>query len=183
MIDRLASAIRSALTRSHVTDTRMGPRTLLQVTGLDGETIQGVELLLPPGYTARPAAGADVTLHQVMGSRDHLVALGGDAAGQAQPDLQPGEFGLRHASGATLIFRADHVELTTPAFLKITAAQYVEIDAPLLRVSGDIVDNFQAQTETMAGQRAVYDVHTHPVPNVQTGGGTATTSVPTQQEV
>ena len=184
MFERLASAVRSMVTRAKVQQTVVGPRTLLQITGLEGEVKQSVELLLPPGYSARPLAGADLVTFQVLGSRDHLVALGGDMAGQdAIADLAPGEFGLRDPNGQMVVFRGGYLQLVTPTYVKMTAAQYVEIDTPLLKVSGEIIDNFNTQTETMAGQRAVYNSHQHPVPNVQAGGSTVTTAAPVQQEL
>ena len=129
-IERLASALRSVVTRGKVTGAAVGGRTLLQITGLDGEVKQSVELLLPPGYTAAPAAGADIVLLPVLGSRDHLVALGGDAVGQATPDLAPGDFGLRHASGRQVILRTGWTEITDPVKVKVMA--------PLLECSGNI---------------------------------------------
>ncbi|MDT7952837.1 MAG: phage baseplate assembly protein [Acetobacteraceae bacterium] len=160
--DQLGAAIRSAAVRGVVTQSRIGPRTLLLVTGLDGEVANVVELLLPPGYSARPAQGADILLHQILGSRDHLVASGGDTAGQAIPDLQPGEFGMRDANGQQLVFRLDHIEMTTPA--------YVQVNAPLLKVSGDIIDNFATNPHNLAQMRAIYNGHTHGDPQ---GGSTS----------
>ncbi len=168
--DQLGAAIRSAAVRGKVTAARIGPRTLLLVTGLDNEVVNVVELLLPPGYSARPAAGADVLLHQILGSRDHLVASGGDMVGQAIPDLAPGEFGLRDSNGQQVVFRVDHLEMTTTT--------YVQVNTPLLKVSGDIIDNFASNPHTVAQMRAIYDTHTHG--GVQTGGGT--TTAPTQPQ-
>jgi phage baseplate assembly protein V len=130
VIDRLASAVRSMLTRGKVTRATVGARTLLQVTGLDGETIEQVEHLMPPGYSARPAVGADVLLMQVCGSRDHLVALGGDATGNAIANLALGEVGLT-AFGNQVVLRTDHVEVTTTgsAAIAITAGGTISLTA------------------------------------------------------
>lgn len=127
MSARLIAAIRSLVTRGKVTDSRVGPRTLLQITGLEGEVKQLVELLLPPGYSARPLSGADVTVLQVLGSRDHLVGLGGDAAGQdAIADLAPGEFGLRHAgANAQMVFRNSGTHEITGATWLVTGDLHV----------------------------------------------------------
>src|ERR1700758_1105069 len=48
-IERLGAAMRSQVTRGKVTQSIVGPRTMLQVTGLDLETVQSVEHLVPPG--------------------------------------------------------------------------------------------------------------------------------------
>lgn len=127
MSARLIAAIRSLVTRGKVTDARIGPRTLLQVTGLEGEVKQLVELLTPPGYSARPLPGADVALFQVLGSRDHMLALGGDfAGGDAIADLAPGEFGFRHpGSAAQIVFRNSGTHEITGATWKLTGDLHV----------------------------------------------------------
>ena len=184
MLARLSSSLRSMVTRGKVTAAIVGPRTLLQITGLEGEVKHTVELLLPPGYSARPVAGADVTVFQVLGSRDHMVALGGDTSSQdAISNLAPGEFGLRHASGLQQVMRnGGTLEVTGATFVHIACTGTVEIDAPLLRVSGDIVDNYATNSHTMAQMRAIYDIHTHNVENVQAGGTTRVSDVPNQLE-
>ena len=167
MLSRLASAVRSLVTRAQVTGATVGPRTLLQITGLQGEVKSTVELLLPPGYSARPAAGADVTVLQVLGSRDHLVAVGGDAVGAVIADLAPGEFGITNGS-QLIVVRSDHVQIVSPS--------YVLVDTPTLKCTGDILDNCNSQSRTVAAMRTVYDTHTHP--NVQPG--TVPSRPPTQ---
>jgi phage gp45-like len=129
MLERIASAIRSAVTRGKVTDSRVGPRTLLQVTGLDGVVQQTVELLLPPGYSARPAQGSDVTLHQVLGSADHVVALGGDMAGNVIKDLAPGEFGLTNGT-QMIVVRSDYIQVVSPT--------KVSLQTPLAECTGNL---------------------------------------------
>jgi phage gp45-like len=163
--------MRSQVTRAKVASAVVGPRTLLQVVGLDGEVKTTVELLLPPGYSARPAAGADVTVLQVLGMRDHLVAVGGDAVGATIADLAPSEFGLTDGQ-QTVIFRTDHLEMNTPTYVKISAGEYVEIDTPLLKVSGDIVDKFATNSHSVGDLRAAYDAHGHSDPQGGTTGPT-----------
>jgi phage gp45-like len=106
----MLSTLLSMITRGKVASATVGARTILQVTGLDNETFNGVELLLPPGYTARPAAGADVTILQCNGTRDHKVALAGDLVGEVQADLEPGEFGLI-AFGHRILLRTNVVQI------------------------------------------------------------------------
>jgi phage gp45-like len=158
MFERLAGAIRSMVTRAKVAGAIVGPRTLLQITGLNGEVKTTVELLLPPGYSARPVAGADVTVFQVGGTRDHLVAVGGDnAGGDAIANLAPGEFGLRHpGSNTQLVFRNTGTQELTG----------------VLHVSGDVVAGW-GTTNVSSLQ------HTHQVENVQSGGATVPTQPPT----
>src|SRR3954467_2700602 len=107
---RVASALRSMVTRATVQQSGVGPRIVVQVAGLDQETF-AVELLHPAGISARPRRGADVVLLQVCGARDHLVAIGGDGVGDSIPDLAEGEVGIS-AFGARVVFRTNKLEVT-----------------------------------------------------------------------
>jgi phage gp45-like len=97
--------MRSSVTRGTVTLATVGVRTVLQITALNGEVMNTIDLLLPPGYSARPAAGASVALLSVLGDHGHGVALGGDTEeGDQISDLAEGEFGFKQ--GATqMVFR------------------------------------------------------------------------------
>lgn len=163
MMDRIASALRSLAVRGKVMRARMEARTFLQATGLDGETMT-MELLLPPGYSAHPADGADVLVVQVLGQKDHLVALGGDSTGHAIADLAPGEFGLRHEpTGTQMVFR-------NSGTLEITAAT-VTVSGNL-RVAGEVTRGFGG------GDQVALGTHHHPVPNVAAGLATVPTAAP-----
>jgi phage gp45-like len=156
MLARLASAMRSMVTRGKVAAAVVGPRTLLQVTGLQNETKTGVELLLPPGYFARPAPGADVVILQVLGDRGHVVALGGDTAGQAYTAAASGEFGISNGT-QTIIIHSDHIELIGPGYVLMTT--------PELRVTGKITEGYGGSDQVGVG------THTHIVAG--TAGHTA----------
>ena len=115
MLERLAAALRSTISRAIVTGSTIGMRTLLQIRGLDNETVDAVELLLPPGYSANIASGADVAVLQVLGSRDHLVALGGDTpSGDQIGDLAAGEFGFRRGAVQMAFRNTGTIEITGP---------------------------------------------------------------------
>jgi phage gp45-like len=136
----------SNLTRATVTNVKMGQRTFIQINGLDGVTQNWVELLLPPGYTAHPVVGADVALFQVMGSSDHVIALGGDMLGNAVADLAPGEFGFSDGSNMVL-FQGGYLKLISPT--------KVRVQAPLLECTGQITANCDGAFTTLSQ-------HVHP---------------------
>lgn len=123
MMRELASRFANQLTRGkHVLSAYdpTGSRTFVQMTGMAGETLQGVELLLPFGMSAIPAGQtANLLVFQVNGHRDHKVALMADDPALRIPGLQPGEFGFRDARGQQVVFHADHLEVTTPQKLVI----------------------------------------------------------------
>lgn len=138
-IARLAASLRNLLVRGKVTSAAVGPRTLLQITGFDNDTFGNVELLLPPGYVALPAAGADVLLMNVSAVRDHKVAVGGDTVGQTISSLAAGEFGLR-GTGIQLVMRS-------------TGQIQLQADGETLRQL--VTDQFTA----------LFNAHTHPTPS------------------
>lgn len=74
---------------------------------------------------------------------------------------------LRSDAGTTKVaVKEGHITMTSPV--------EVVINSPLLKVSGDILDNYGTNVRTAAGMRAVYNGHHHS--GVQTGTGT--TSIP-----
>lgn len=162
ILARLANTLRNTVSRAKVTEAAIGPRTVLQLTGLDNEAFQSVELLLPPGYSAAPVAGADVALFQVLGQRDHKIALGGDnAAGDAIADLAAGEFGLRNAAAGTQIVMRNTGTVEITALVVLINGE--------LRATGDVIANTgTAQVSLINHQHggvAVGDVQTTaPIP-------------------
>jgi phage gp45-like len=124
---QIGITLRSMVTRAKVVQSGVGPRVLVQVQGLDKEQWT-VELLHPPGMSARPRRGADVVLLQVLGSRDHVVAIGGDSVGGSIKDLAEGEVGIS-GFGARVVFRADRLEITSASLpVKVTAGNGLEAD-------------------------------------------------------
>lgn len=133
------STLLSMITRGKVSSSEVTQRTVLQVTGLDNEAFAEVELLLPPGYVARPSKDADIIILQCNGTRDHKVAIAGDSAGQVQADLAEGEFGFM-GFGASIIFRQGKlsVDATIPIEAKSTeqvslaSTQAIALTAPVI---------------------------------------------------
>ena len=133
----------SLITRGKVRRVRLGPqRAVLQVAVFKGEVKEGVELLLPPGMSTVPLGG-DVLLFQVNGRHDHLVALVDDPATRIA-DPKAGEFGFRDKVGRQVIFRADHLEITTPRKVELTA-------------TGDVVTNSTGDPVSGGAVRATSD--------------------------
>jgi len=112
------SSLRSAVTRGKLVMSAYdagGRRTMLQGEGLEGETHQGIELLLPYGMSAVPdGATADYLLFQVQAMRDHKVAIGADDPALRIPDLARGEYGFRNGRGSQVVFRNNKIEVTAP---------------------------------------------------------------------
>lgn len=149
----------STITRGKVKISQIAGRTILQVTGLDNEVFANIELLLPFGVVASPTQGSDVLLMQVNGQRSHVVALGSDNLADAQPDLQPGEMGLRVGS-RMVILRLDHTLVQDPS--------KIVLQAPELYWSPDGIAMHKLATDT----------HTHDQPNDSAGDAEPPTTAP-----
>lgn len=160
------SSLLSMITRGKVASATVSERTVLQVTGLDNEAFGGVELLLPPGYVARPAEGADVLILQCNGTRDHKVGIAGDTAGQTQADLAPGEFGFV-GFGATIIFRQGKLAVTATIPVDVSSTQAVSLASDQqIALAAPVITSGAAG---VAGQRVCLEdffiwaaAHTHP---------------------
>jgi phage baseplate assembly protein V len=112
--------LRSAITRGRIVKAALNPkRTLLQISGVAGETKQKVELVMSHGRSALPKSGGDVILVEIGGSRSHVIALCGDDPALRIADLQEGEFGDRDYSGQQIVFRKDRLEITSPLKLSV----------------------------------------------------------------
>lgn len=135
----------SSVSLGKVAGSKIGPHTLLQIQGLDGVVQQTVVLLLPPGYSANPLPGSDLALLEVLGSSDHVLALGGGLAGTAIPTLAPGEFGLSNGT-QTIVMKLTEVLITSPT--------QVRIEAPVLQCTGSIVANCDGASVSLT-------THTH----------------------
>lgn len=144
---RLASLMFNAITRGRLAGvTPNARRPMLQLTSLASETKQGVELFMPYGMSAYPAGGEIVQV-QIAATRDHMVALLCDDPALRIPDLAEGEFGFRDRNGQQVVFRVDHIEVTTPLAVKLVATGAVSLtSATKIRLQAPILE-FQA-TET-----------------------------------
>ena len=107
---------------------------------------------------------------------------------RSQPRVLPGvstsavqlrsDNGLAHIeiSGTDINAVSPSAITATAPVVTVNASSEMIFNTPLLKVSGDIVDNYGSNTRTMAGMRTVYNIHTHG--NVQNGpSNTSTPSI------
>lgn len=172
---------------------------------VDSGTVQTMQVTLGPlevrddtprlaefGFTSNPPNGSDAALLFVGGDRSNGVVLGTNHQPSRPKGLQPGETMLYSqdgkyvymtASGGISVFaNGQPVNVSGATIVTITASEEVIADTPILKCTGDIIDNYQTNTKTMALMREEYDEHEHPVVNIQTGGSTINTGTPTVTE-
>ncbi|HDI3034383.1 phage baseplate protein [Cronobacter sp. EKM101R] len=97
-------------------------------------------------------------------SKSDAIYLGGVL------NAQPTQF-IEFADGAINITTPNPVNINCSS-ANINAPDGMNINTPLLKVSGDIIDNAGQQSSTLKALRDNYDSHAHPVRGVQSGNST-----------
>lgn len=160
----------SMLVRGAVAAVNAGRKLqALQLRLLAGEVKDGVEHFEPFGFTSHPKPGAEHLTVFLDGDRSHGITVVVTDRRYRLQGLPEGGVALYDSEGTSFVLSAD-------GEAKLTAAVKVQIDSPMVDITGslhvgqhivaegDVAD--QGGT-TMAGMRAIYDGHDHDLP----GGG------------
>lgn len=169
-----------------------GPVQTAQITIGALEVINDVPIVPLYGYQSNPPPASNAMANFIAGARSNGAVTATVHTTYRKRNLAPGEVAISDNLGrfiylsapAGIVIEANNapVTISNATAVTINASTQVRMVTPLLQVTGNIVDNCDTQTESMAGQRGVYNGHTHPVPNVQTGDATVTTEAPNQPE-
>ncbi len=193
MIDAVFRRIQMMFGRGRVTYTDdSGPVQIMQVRTSALETSDGRKRMAEFGLTSNPPVGSDVLTLHVSGDRGAGSVFATNHQESRPRGLNPGETMLYSqdgkyvymtASGGISVFaNGQPVNVAGATTVTINAATEVVMNTPLLKVSGDILDNYGTNTDTVAGMRTVANGHTHPILLVQTGSSNISTQPPTQHE-
>jgi phage baseplate assembly protein V len=173
-----------------VVDT--GTVQTMQVTLGPLEVRDGTPRIAEFGFTSNPPIGSDAVGLFVAGDRTNGVVIGtnhqqsrptGLASGESKMYCLDGKFIYLTAGGGISVFaNGEPVNVTGATTVTITASEEVIADTPILKCTGDIIDNYQTNTKTMAVMRQDYDEHGHPVVNVEGGESTIISGTPTVTE-
>lgn len=141
---------------------------LLQVKLLEGEVRDGVERFQEYGLTSVPFPGAEGVMVCVSGSRDHGIVIAVDDRRYRLKGLQAGEVALYDDQGQKVHLTRNGIVVdgagkpmtvnNTPV-VTINASTNVILNTPELKVSGDILDNYNTNTRTVAQMRTIYNGH------------------------
>jgi phage gp45-like len=140
------------------------------------------------GFSSGLPAGTDVVIGFLGGDRSSAVIIASNNQAHRQTGLLPGETIIYSQWGQVvkltqsgIIADANNQPITVnnATTVTINAATGVQMNTPVLKVSGDIIDNANGgNTATLKNLRDAYNQHNHQVQNVQTGGSTVTSQPP-----
>lgn len=154
---------------------------LLQVKLNDSETRDGTPRIAEFGFTSRPPRGSDVLVVFLGGDRSKGVVVATAHQASRPTNLLEGEamvydlwgksIYLTQSGGIIVDAKGTPVTVNNATTVTINAAEAVQMNTPVLRVSGDIEagGNVKDKVRTMAADRALFNQHTN-------GSGTTTPS-------
>jgi len=154
---------------------------LLQVKLNDSETRDGTPRIAEFGFTSRPPAGSDVVMVFLGGDRSKGVVVATGHQTSRPTNLQEGEsmiydlwgksIHLTKEGGIIVEAKGAPVTVNNATTVTINAAEAVQMNTPVLHVSGDIEagGNVKDKVRTMAADRLLFNQHTN-------GSGTTTPS-------
>lgn len=177
-VARGLSGVRSAL-RGILQGISLAQRIQrVEAEGLAGEELPGLELMQHFGFASAPPAGSQLI----------IIPLGGRTSASVVVATEHGAFRFKlDNQGEAAIYNqwGDLVHLRKDRCIRVVAALKVEMETPLLNVTGaihagldittdqsviatvDVMD--QGGTKSMAGMRGTYNDHDHPETEVTTG--------------
>jgi len=201
MMQRLFRRIQMLAGRGRITQVDdSGPVQMLQVKASGLELADKRARLQEFGLTSHPPVGADAAFIALAGDRTAVSVVGtnhqgsrprGLAEGETKLYSQDGKFVYLTAAGGivveaegqdVVVNNARNVTWNLSGKLTIVAPGGIDFQTPMVKATGDMQDNYETNENTMAEMRQIYDVHTHPVKNVQSGSSTVTSDAPMQKQ-
>jgi phage baseplate assembly protein V len=183
-LDRTARRVMSALAQGlvKVVNDSAGIQ-LMQVKFNPLQTIDNLPRCAEYGFTSNPPEDSDAVVAFAGGDRSNGVVIATGNSKYRMTQLATGEVAIHDNIGQSVYLTATGIVINGGGNpMTITNTPEITADTPLFKCTGDILDNCDTNTRTVAGMRAVANAHTHDVPNVQSGGTTRTSNAPNQQE-
>ncbi|EPH6091709.1 TPA: phage baseplate assembly protein [Escherichia coli] len=140
------------------------------------------------GFSSVLPDGTDVVVMSLAGNRSSAVVvasghqsyrINGLSSGEVVVYNQWGQFVRLGEDGIVVEASGQPVTVNSATTLKVTATDEVTLETPSLKVTGDITDNCETNSTTLKALREAYNIHTHPVSGVESGGSTVTSQATT----
>lgn len=133
----------------------------IQSTFLDNETRDNIERFQQYGLTSNPHPGAGVVALFLNGAKDNPIIICVDDKRYRLQGLETGEVALYTDEGDSIILkRGNNIEINTQT-LTVNAPAGMTVNAPFLKCTGDIQDNYDTQPDSLAEMRTKYNIHVH----------------------
>ncbi|EAB9908258.1 phage baseplate assembly protein V [Salmonella enterica subsp. enterica] len=165
----------------------------------DGGSVQKIQYRAPTevrgdtprlaefGFSSGLPAGSDVVMLFPGGDRSNAVIIASGHQSTRYRNLSPGEVVVydqwgHHIrlteSGIEVEAAGGDVTVNNASTIEAAASEYVKLNTPLLKTTGDIVDNCDTNNTTLKQLREAYNRHDHTVTGVKSGGDSVVSQSP-----
>lgn len=143
------------------------------------------------GFSSGLPVGTDVVIAFIGGDRSSPVIIASNHQGYRRTGLNEGETAIYNKwamevllteKGVFIDAKGKDVEVNNATNVTINASEEILANTPVLKCTGDIIDNCESNTRTLKELRDAHNDHDHVVKNVQKGNDDAT-SEKTEEQV
>ncbi|HIB3264179.1 TPA: phage baseplate assembly protein domain-containing protein [Citrobacter youngae] len=143
------------------------------------------------GFSSGLPVGTDVVIAFIGGDRSSPVIIASNHQGYRRTGLNEGETAIYNKwamevllteKGVFIDAKGKDVEVNNATNVTINASEGILANTPVLKCTGDIIDNCESNTRTFKELRDAHNDHDHVVKNVQKGNDDAT-SEKTEEQV
>ncbi|WP_410015802.1 phage baseplate assembly protein [Sodalis sp. C49] len=142
------------------------------------------------GFSSGLPSGTDVILGFLGGDRSNAVIIASNHQTYRHSGLNAGETVIYNQwglfiklteTGIIVEARGQPVTVNHATTVTVNASDSVYLNTPVLKVSGDIIDNAGTNNTTLKNLRDTYNGHDHAMAGVEQGSATVTSKVPGEQ--
>ena len=143
------------------------------------------------GFSSGLPVGTDVVIAFIGGDRSSPVIIASNHQGYRRTGLNAGETAIYNQwglevllteSGVFIDAKGKDVEVNNATNVTINASAGILAKTPVLKCTGDIIDNCESNTRTLKELREAHNDHGHIVKSIQKGNDEAT-SEKTEEQV
>nr|CBX82213.1 Mu-like prophage FluMu protein gp45 [Erwinia amylovora ATCC BAA-2158] len=122
--------------------------------------------------------GGDRSSGVIIASNHQAHRQSGLNTGETVIYSQWGQLVKLTETGITIDAAGQPVDVVNSTIVTITASQEVMVKTPVLKCTGDIIDNCESNTATLKQLREAYNGHDHQVKNIEGGNNTVDSEKP-----